>query len=83
VAKARGIAQGEPDLSEGEKLRIIFAPGFSTAEVVSDLSGRGVGLDVVETAVDQLGGKILVRSEVGAGTTFELIIPFTKPSDPA
>ena len=57
----------------------IFEPGFSTATNVSDISGRGVGLDVVKTTVEELGGSINVRSELGRGASFELLIrPFQR-----
>jgi two-component system chemotaxis sensor kinase CheA len=52
----------------------IFEPGFSTAAEVTTISGRGVGLDVVKTAIEQLGGKINVSSERGKGATFEIIL---------
>lgn len=71
----RGMIKGNTEVSGEESLRIIFAPGFSTAEIVSRVSGRGVGLDVVERALKQLGGEIQVQSEVGVGTTFELLLP--------
>jgi chemotaxis protein histidine kinase CheA len=55
-------------------LEKIFDPGFSTAEKVSELSGRGVGLDVVKTTVEKLGGTVNVRSELGKGSSFEILI---------
>jgi len=64
-------------LSKEEIIRLIFAPGFSTAEKVSDISGRGVGLDVVETSIRSLKGEIEVDSELGKGTTFRLKVPLT------
>lgn len=81
VAKAveRGIltAEAAAQLPEGEALRLIFAPGLSTAEAVSDLSGRGVGMDVVNTNIAKLGGAVNVRSTRGKGTEIEVIIPLT------
>ncbi len=56
---------------------LLFKPGFSTKKVVTDVSGRGVGLDVVKRSVEELGGSIMVNSSVGAGTTFSLWLPFT------
>jgi chemotaxis protein histidine kinase CheA len=53
----------------------LFEPGFSTASEVSEISGRGVGLDVVKTAVEEAGGSVTVNSQLGHGTTFELILP--------
>ncbi|MGJ8669735.1 MAG: chemotaxis protein CheA [Oceanococcus sp.] len=57
--------------------RIIFMPGFSTRDEVSDVSGRGVGMDVVKTRIDQLNGRIHIESELGVGTTMELRLPLT------
>jgi two-component system chemotaxis sensor kinase CheA len=56
---------------------LIFAPGFSTAEKVTNISGRGVGMDVVKTNIEKLGGSISIHSEEGMGTTFQLKIPLT------
>lgn len=64
-------------LSNEETCDLIFLPGFSTAEKVTDISGRGVGMDVVRTAVSSLKGAIKIHSEPGAGTRFELILPPT------
>ncbi len=61
--------------SEQEMLQLIFAPGFSTAEQVSDVSGRGVGMDAVKTYIDKAGGKITIDTEIGSGTTFSLHLP--------
>ncbi|MBU3917328.1 chemotaxis protein CheW, partial [bacterium] len=65
------------EMSEREKIRLILKPGFSTAEKVSDVSGRGVGMDVVQTNISQLGGSLSIDSEVGAGTKLSLILPLT------
>ena len=64
-------------LDDNEALQLIFAAGFSTSEQVSDLSGRGVGMDAVKTMVSQAGGTIEMHSEVGVGTTFKLLLPQT------
>jgi two-component system chemotaxis sensor kinase CheA len=64
-------------LSDEEVFRFIFAPGFSTAEQVSDLSGRGVGMDVVNSNIKQLNGMVNINSTLGAGTTIEIMIPLT------
>jgi CheY-like chemotaxis protein len=58
-------------------LSLIFEPGFSTADKVTSLSGRGVGMDVVQTNLNQIGAKISIDTEVGVGTTFTISIPFT------
>ncbi|HOK39652.1 MAG TPA: chemotaxis protein CheA [bacterium] len=62
-------------LSENEILNFIFLPGFSTAEIVSDVSGRGVGMDVVKTTLTKLNGKYQIKSTKDVGTIIELIIP--------
>lgn len=64
-------------LSEADALELIFKPGFSTADRVTELSGRGVGLDVVRTEVKALGGRVTVTSQPGAGTAFTLHLPLT------
>lgn len=79
----RGIIEPEQELSHQQSLRLIFRPGFSTAGMVSNMSGRGVGLDVVERAVEQVGGELRVESEQGVGTTFELLLPTTLALVPA
>jgi len=75
AAAARGLAT-----SEGDTLDLIFQPGLSTSSTVSDLSGRGVGLDAVRTAVQALKGRVEVRSNPGAGTRFELHVPVSLSS---
>jgi two-component system chemotaxis sensor kinase CheA len=64
-------------MNETELTDLIFAPGFSTAATVNDLSGRGVGMDVVRTAVEALGGRIVVSSQPGVGTQVRFTLPFT------
>ena len=64
-------------MSEKEKINLIFLPGFSTAEKVSDVSGRGVGMDVVKTNLDKLGGVVDVDSIIGKGTTIKIKLPLT------
>ena len=64
-------------LSEPECYELIFRPGFSTAAAVSDISGRGVGMDVVKTRVAELGGTLQVQSRLGHGSTLELSVPLT------
>jgi two-component system, chemotaxis family, sensor kinase CheA len=65
------------DLSDPEAFGIIFLPGFSTAEKVTDLSGRGVGMDVVRRNIEALRGKIEIESRLGEGTTFRMRLPLT------
>ncbi|HEY9061066.1 MAG TPA: chemotaxis protein CheW [Pseudobacteroides sp.] len=64
-------------MSEQEILKLIFKPGFSTAEKISDISGRGVGMDVVRTNIEKLGGSIEIFSKKGNGTTIRLLLPLT------
>ncbi|KAB2891901.1 MAG: hybrid sensor histidine kinase/response regulator [Desulfobulbaceae bacterium] len=64
-------------MSEKEKINLIFLPGFSMAKQVTDVSGRGVGMDVVKTNLDQLGGHVDIISEVGRGTTISIKLPLT------
>lgn len=72
------ISQQEGErLSEQEVYQLILSSGFSTAEVISDISGRGVGLDVVKNTIESLGGKITIDSLEGAGTTFSIQLPLT------
>jgi len=64
-------------MSDKEKINLILLPGFSTAKEVTDVSGRGVGMDVVKTNLDQLGGQVDIISEVGRGTTISIKLPLT------
>ena len=72
-----GIVTSENELDIERGLRLIFRPGFTTLVSASDVSGRGVGLDVVETTVEQVGGELRVSSEPKQGTTFEIRLPVT------
>lgn len=64
-------------MKDEEVYQLLFAPGFSTAEVISDISGRGVGLDVVKSKITSLGGHVTVSSELGKGTKFSVQLPLT------
>lgn len=79
LAAERGIISNEERRSLGEEdvLRVLATPGFSSAEEVSGISGRGVGLDVVKNKVESLGGMLLMRSIKGEGTTFAMKLPLT------
>lgn len=77
VATAKGLVPEGAELSEAEIDNLIFLPGFSTASATSLLSGRGVGLDVVRTAVQSLGGRIGIMSRPGKGTEFTIALPLT------
>ena len=72
-----GVIPEGSSLSIDQSLRLLFKPGFSTKTNVSETSGRGVGLDVVETAIEDLGGAIRVNSVLGSGSTFEIRLPAT------
>ncbi len=76
-AKERGLVAGDAELSDREIFELIFLPGFSTAAKVTDVSGRGVGMDVVRRGVDALRGSIDVHSEPGLGTRIDLSLPLT------
>ena len=73
----KGLVSPEAQLSPAEVDNLIFLPGFSTAETLSNLSGRGVGMDVVRQAIQALGGKVSIASEPGRGSTFTIVLPLT------
>ena len=75
-AKANGLTVSE-NMSDTEVFGLIFAPGFSTAEVVTDVSGRGVGMDVVKRNITAMGGTVEIRSALGLGTTISISLPLT------
>jgi chemosensory pili system protein ChpA (sensor histidine kinase/response regulator) len=79
--RARGVAMGflaaDAQASDAELSQLIFTPGFSTAETVTELSGRGVGMDVVRNEVSAIGGRIETASAPGQGTSFRLVLPLT------
>ena len=79
LAKAidRGLVKADATLTESEIFSLIFQPGFSTAEKVTDLSGRGVGMDVVRRNIENLRGKVEIQSRPGQGTTFTILLPLT------
>ena len=81
----RGVVSNEraAQMVERELLQLIFLPGFSTATAVTNVSGRGVGMDVVRTNVEKIGGKVEIDSHVGKGTTLRLRIPLTLAIIPA
>ncbi|MBC7942731.1 MAG: Hpt domain-containing protein, partial [Chitinophagaceae bacterium] len=73
----RGLIGAEQVTSDAELAQLIFAPGFSTAEMVTELAGRGVGMDVVRNEVNAMGGRIETSSSPGQGTRFRLLLPLT------
>jgi two-component system, chemotaxis family, sensor kinase CheA len=76
-ARDRGLVAPDAVLSDDEINNLIFLPGFSTAEKVSDISGRGVGMDVVRRNIQDVGGRISLKSERGRGMTIQLALPLT------
>ena len=76
-ATAQGLIKPGDVLSEDDINSLIFAPGFSTAEKVTDISGRGVGMDVVRRNIDAMRGRISIKSVAGQGTTFKITLPLT------
>ena len=76
-AVERGLVVPDVQLSNEEVFAFIFAPGFSTAEKVTDLSGRGVGLDVVRRNIERLRGRVDISSKPGQGTLFKITLPLT------
>jgi len=77
VARQRGVVAADQQLTDEQIDQLIFAPGFSTAEAVSDISGRGVGMDVVLSNIKKIGGSVHVRSWAGRGTRMTLRLPLT------
>ncbi|CAH3665464.1 Chemotaxis protein CheA, partial [Serratia marcescens] len=75
-AASQGLAVSE-SMSDEEVGMLIFAPGFSTAEQVTDVSGRGVGMDVVKRNIQEMGGHVEIRSQAGKGTTIRILLPLT------
>jgi two-component system, chemotaxis family, sensor kinase CheA len=76
-AREKGLVGQDATLSEDEITNLVFMPGFSTAETISDISGRGVGMDVVRSNIQDLGGRISLKSERGRGMTIQLALPLT------
>lgn len=76
-AKSSGLVNNEDSLTEEQVHDLVFQPGFSTADQVSDVSGRGVGMDVVRRNIRSLGGTVDVRSKEGEGSTFTIRLPLT------
>ncbi len=79
IAIERGVldADAAARMSDVEAFNLIFAPGFSTKTEISDISGRGVGMDVVKTKINQLNGSVSINSELGKGTRLEIKVPLT------
>lgn len=84
-AISKGVVSAERAefMGESEVVNLIFLPGFSTAETVTNVSGRGVGMDVVKTNVERIGGAIEIETRLGRGTTFRIKVPLTLAIVPA
>ena len=76
-ARERGLVGPDEELSEDRIYQLIFAPGFSTADIVSDVSGRGVGMDVVKRNINELGGHVQIHSTSGKGSMVRIRLPLT------
>ncbi len=77
IALEKGLISPDEQLSDSEVDNLLFMPGFSTVDKVSNLSGRGVGMDVVKRAIQAVGGKISISSKPGKGSTFSISLPLT------
>jgi two-component system, chemotaxis family, sensor kinase CheA len=82
VAVERGLMSADARPTEHEAFALVFRPGFSTASAVTEMSGRGVGMDVVRTNVDAIGGRIEIASRLGQGTTFTIRLPYRSRTAP-
>ena len=77
IARSKQLLDDETELSEEEAFQMLFLPGFSTSESISDISGRGVGMDAVRQDIESLRGAIFIKSELGKGSTFQIKLPLT------
>ncbi|MFQ5699494.1 MAG: chemotaxis protein CheA [Myxococcota bacterium] len=73
----QGLVEKDVNLSDSEIFALIFAPGFSTAKEVTEISGRGVGMDVVRRNIESMRGRVSIESETGKGSTFRIVLPLT------
>ena len=76
-AVEKGLVSESDDLPDSQVFALIMQAGFSTADIISDISGRGVGLDVVRSSIEKLHGRVEIASEVGKGSTFTILLPLT------
>lgn len=83
IAKGLVSARKAAKLTDGQMLQYVFVPGFSTADQISEISGRGVGMDVVKTEIERIGGSVSLMSQLGVGTTLKITIPLTLAIVPA
>jgi two-component system, chemotaxis family, sensor kinase CheA len=75
IEKGMLLPENAKNISDDEAIMFIFEPGFSNADSITEVSGRGVGMDVVKKATESIGGKIMVKTELGKGSTFTLVLP--------
>ncbi len=76
-ALAQGLITNDAAITEADAATLIFMPGFSTADQVSELSGRGIGMDIVRNEVQALGGRVETKTQAGQGTSFKMVLPLT------
>jgi two-component system chemotaxis sensor kinase CheA len=79
-ARHSGLLDNGAELSDEQVQQLIFLPGLSTSDQATDVSGRGVGMDVVRRNAEKLGGQVAVRSEPGRGTSIHITLPLTQPA---
>ena len=77
IAISKGILRPNQDMSPDQIIQLIFHPGFSTKSEVSEISGRGVGMDVVKTNIEGMSGRVQVKTAIGSGSTFRIELPLT------
>ncbi|MBC7715043.1 MAG: chemotaxis protein CheA [Rhizobacter sp.] len=77
IAVKKGLISENATMSDDDIINLIFHPGFSTKEAVSEISGRGVGMDVVKTNIAKLSGEVKIITEIGKGSTFKVVLPLT------
>ena len=77
IAESKGLVSPQADLTNADIDNLLFMPGFSTAQEVTDLSGRGVGMDVVKRSIETLGGRVSISSKPGSGTMLSISLPLT------
>jgi len=73
----KGVLSANANIDDDEVIQLIFHPGFSTKDQVSEVSGRGVGMDVVKTNIEKLSGEVRVKTELGVGSVFKIVLPLT------
>ena len=77
IAKGIITESSAETMTDRESIQLIFAPGFTTAKQLSDISGRGVGMDIVRSNIERIGGRIAIESKIGTGSRFQIFLPLT------